>query len=270
MRRVILTAVLCSIIANVFAWQTKADTTRATKKGIKITIGIKDDDSSHVKMFTDSTSIKPKHTPSGFKFGLTLSRFDLGFATLIDNGSFTLSPQNSFLQNRFIKTSNVGFDIFQFGYRFNSNFRILLAAGVDWTNIRLEKNITILQNQPVLSYTTDNITYSKNRFSSKYLRLPLYFDYRSGDDKKGKKFHFVVGPEAGFLIEGKVKQISDDHGKQKFYDNYHFTRFEYGAVTRIGYGGFGLFAKYYFNDMFENSPQQQGLKNFSFGLMAGF
>ncbi len=32
----------------------------------------------------------------------------------------------------------------------------------------------------------------------------------------------------------------------------------------------GLYAKYYFNDMFENSPAQAGLKNFAVGLTFGF
>jgi hypothetical protein len=39
---------------------------------------------------------------------------------------------------------------------------------------------------------------------------------------------------------------------------------------RVGYGFLGIFAKYYFNDMFENSPAQKGLKNFSFGLSVGW
>jgi hypothetical protein len=29
-------------------------------------------------------------------------------------------------------------------------------------------------------------------------------------------------------------------------------------------------ANYYMNNMFENSPEQDGLKNFSFGIMLGF
>ena len=41
-------------------------------------------------------------------------------------------------------------------------------------------------------------------------------------------------------------------------------------VGYVGYGGWGVFAKYYFNDMFENSPDQAGLKSFSFGLTFGF
>jgi hypothetical protein len=38
----------------------------------------------------------------------------------------------------------------------------------------------------------------------------------------------------------------------------------------MGYAGWGIFAKYYANDMFENSPDQKGLRNLSFGFTFGF
>jgi len=168
------------------------------------------------------------------------------------------------------KTSYVGFDVLQMGYRFNSYFKIYLAGGFDRTLVRLQQNITIQQNTPTLSYTTDNVSYKKDRFSSSYLRIPLAFDFRTKDDKRGNKFHLTVGPEIGFLLNGKVKQISNDFGKKKFYDNYHFNKFRYGYYARAGYKSLGLFVKYYGSDMFENSPDQNGLKNLNFGLTLGF
>lgn len=211
------------------------------------------------------------HKAPGFSGGLTFSRFDLGLATLIDNGSFTLSPKNQFLDYRAWKTSNVGFDVLQFGYRFNSSFKIYLSGGFDWTLIRLRKDITIQKSddRSQLHYTNDSVNYSKNRFSSSYLRIPLSFEFRTKDDASGRRAHFVFGPDVGFLLNGRVKQISDEFGKQKFNDDYHFTRFRYGAFARVGYGSLGIFAKYYFNDMFD-TDQQKALKNFSFGITVGF
>jgi hypothetical protein len=59
-------------------------------------------------------------------------------------------------------------------------------------------------------------------------------------------------------------------GKQKLDDDYHFAKVRYGLTTRLGYGSAGFFAKYYMNDMFENSPDQKGLKNFAVGVTFGF
>ena len=265
MKYLLLTTFVILVGTMVFAGQRDTIRQDTVKKKKKVTVVINSESIGLGK--GDST----RHSKSpGVIYSITFTRFDLGFTKLVDNGSFTLSPQNQFLAYKPWKTSTVGFDVLQFGYRFNSSFKVYLAAGFDWTLIRLKNNITILPGQPVLSYREDAIEYSKNRFSASYLRLPLGFELRSKDDNRGKKFRLVIGPEGGFLLNGKVKQVSGEKGKQKVKDDYHFSSFRYGAYARIGYGGAGLFAKYYFNDMFENSPAQSGLRNMSFGIMFGF
>jgi len=274
MKRLIFTTIIGFAVTFVFAQNTTPDSTKKTTDTShtdkpKILISYGSDDKEH-QWPKDSTGYRSHQTyPKGY-IGITFSRFDLGLATLIDNGSFTLSPQNQFLRYRSWKTSNVGFDVFQMGVKFSQTFKIYLSGGFDWTLIRLRDNITILPNEPVLTYKQDNIDFSKNRFSSSYLRIPLSFDFRSKKDSKGNRFHFVIGPDGGFLLDGMVKQISTEFGKQKIDDTYHFATFRYGGFFRVGYGDFGIFAKYYVNDMFENSPEQDELKNFSFGFTLGF
>jgi hypothetical protein len=263
MKRLLVAALLCSMASLGLAQKTTTVTTTTKTFNGKDTV-------TTVKTTTTTERKHHSEKSSGFNFGVTFSRFDLGLTTLIDNGSFTLSPKNDFLSYRSWKSSNVGFDLLQFGYRFSPNFKIYLSGGFDWTLIRLRKDITIQRDAPALTYVTDSIHFSKNRFSSTYLRIPLSFEFRSKEDSKGKRFRFIVGPEAGLLLGGRVKQISAERGKQKFDDDYHFAKMRYGAFTRIGYGSMGLFAKYYLNDMFENSPAQEGLKNFAFGLTFGF
>jgi len=216
------------------------------------------------------TIIRTHSKPPGFSFGLTLSRIDFGLTTLVDNGSFKLSPQNQFLRYRSWKTENVGFDVLQLGYRFNSAIRLYMSAGFDWTLIRLRNNITLAEHAPALSYTQDDIDFSKNRLSSTYLRVPLAFEYRTHDDSDGTPFRFVFGPECGILLGASQKQVSSQNGTQKFSSNYNFQKFRYGPFVRVGYGLIGVYAKYYMNDMFADSPDQKGLKNLSLGIMLGF
>ena len=275
MKRLIYTAVLCIAASYSFAQTTTTDSAKTTtdtvitKKGLKVKFGV-GQDVPYVSVNDNDTTIRRRSKAPGFSFGVTFSRIDLGFATLIDNGSFTLSDKNKFLSYRQAKTANFGFDVVQFGYRFNSAFKIYVSGGFDWTNIRLRQDITIQRNAPVLTFVPDSIHFSKNRFSSSYLRIPLSFYYRSHEDSRGNYFRLVAGPEVGILLNGRVKQISDERGKQKFDDDYHFAKLRKGVFVRMGYGIMGIYAKYYFNDMFENSPDQQGLKNFSFGLTLGF
>lgn len=262
MKTLILTAVMVSgltFFAGNSASAQQDSVKRKSKEinyGVNISIGKKD----------STGNVNP--SKGRFVGGITFTRFDLGFSKLIDNGSFDLSPTNDFLDYKAWKTSQVSFDVIQMGYRFNPNFKIYVAGGFDWTLIRLRKNITMQPDKPVLTYTNDPIIYSKNRFSSSYFHIPLNFEFRTKENNKGRRFYVVVGPEVAFLIDGKVKQISDENGKQKFKDDYNFTNFRYGGTLRLGTNGLALFAKYYANDMFDSAPQK-GLKNMAFGVTFG-
>jgi hypothetical protein len=203
-----------------------------------------------------------------FVGGITFTRLDLGISKLIDNGSFSLSPANKFLAYKAAKTSHLSFDVLQMGYRFNTNFKIYVAGGFDWTFIRLKEHITMQKNTANLTYITEPIAFSKNRFSSSYLHIPLNFELRTKENEKGRRWYLVIGPEVGFLLNGKVKQISDERGKEKFKDDYNFAPFRYGGTLRVGTNGLALFAKYYASDMFDSAPQK-GLKNMAFGLTIG-
>ena len=149
MKRLLITALICAAATTLFAQNAKTDSVSKhaeVSKGEDFNIGFGND----------------HHQSQGRPFiGLTFSRFDLGLATLIDNGSFTLSPNNQFLSYRSWKTSNVGFDVFQFGYRFSHKFKIYISAGWDWTHIRLRQDITILPDHPVLTWVPDTVHYSR-------------------------------------------------------------------------------------------------------------
>lgn len=272
MRPLILTALLVSgltfAIAHTASAQldtTVADSTIVKKKSKSYSMSIRFNGGEDNK----KDSIRLAQGKKGrFVGGITFTRVDLGYSRLVDNGSFTLSPENEFLDYRGGKTSTFSFDILQMGYRFNQNFKIYVAGGFDWTHIRLNKDITIQRNQQQLNYVEEEIQFSKNRFSSSYVHIPLNFELRTKENSNGNRFYFVIGPEVGFLLNGKVKQVSDERGKQKFKDDYRFQAFRYGGTVRFGYNGFGLFTKVYMNDMFASEPQK-GLTNMSFGVTFG-
>lgn len=199
--------------------------------------------------------------------GITFSNFDLGMAKMLDNGKGSLSPENEFLRYKRWKSINVGFDVLQVGYRSSDAFRVVLSAGFDWTHFRLKNDIIFKEDTSPLEYEESDINYSKNRFSSSYLRIPLAFEYRTKTRGFPGRLRYSFGPIAGILIQGSQKFKSKDEGKSKNVDDFNYAPFRYGAFARVNFGGLGLYGKYYFNDMFENSPAQEGLKNLSFGMM---
>lgn len=277
MKRILITALFISgslglLVPNTYAQQDTTSTTTTTtttvkrmKKNKSFTVNLGFGREDAVRKDTTKQVAAPK---GGFVGGITFTRVDLGFSRLVDNGSFSLSPDNEFLDYQGGKTSTFSFDVVQLGYRFNQHFKVYVAGGFDWTHIRLRKDITIQKNTSDLTFVEDDVQFSKNRFSSSYVHVPLNFELRTSENKNGKRFYFILGPEISFLLNGKVKQISSERGKQKFYDDYNFQAFRYGGSLRFGYGGIGLFTKAYFNDMFATTAQK-GMTNMSFGITFG-
>lgn len=282
MKAFIYTLIICFAASSLFA-QTDTIKTRSSDKGDADTIIIIKSKKRHKYKFgigqdvaevnINNNEYDTTYTASkapGFSFGLTFTRFDIGLATLNDNGSFKLSPQNQFLNYRSWRSSSIGFDVLQLSYRFNSSFRIYTAGGFDWFNLRLRESGTIQRDGDVLTFVPDDIKYTKNRLRASYLRIPVAFDFRTHDDADGRRFHFVGGLDMGVLLSSSLLQESKENGSQKRGGDYHFTKFRYGPFVRVGYGGIGVFARYYMNDMFDDSPAQKGLRNFSFGMSVGW
>ncbi len=217
----------------------------------------------------DETEAKKIRYPRSFG-GITFTRIDWGFSRLVDDGSFTLSDGNKLLDYK--KASNFGFDVAQFGVRFSDVFKVYASAGFEWNYLRLEHNVLLQQDVTPLTFEPldDDSGYKKNIFTSTYLRLPLTFELRSHQLANGKRLKFAFGAMTGVLLKGTQRLKSKEFGKQKYKDTYNLETFQYGGFARIGYDNFGLFAKYYMNDMFEKSPDQKGLRNLAFGLTLGF
>lgn len=242
-----------------YAQDSKTDSidTERTERDLEPTLGKKDVD-------TDGKVIK---YPRLFG-GITFTRIDWGFSRLIDNGSFTLSADNQFLD--YSRASNFGFDVAQIGMRFTDMFKMYLSTGFEWNYLRLQNNIILDPNATPLAYAYSDTEYRKNVLTSTYLRIPLTFELRSRKNKHGDRAKIAFGAMTGVLLKGTQRLRSEEYGKQKFRDNYNLASFQYGVFTRVGFDAFGIFAKYYLNDMFENSPAQQNVNNLTFGLTLGF
>lgn len=272
MKHLILSTILSIIVVTSYSQEKRKDTVlvitvdstqakKPRKKSISVNFNFAKKDSA--------AKAKPQSYPD-FSLNLTLSRIDIGFSRYLDNGSLKLSPKNEFLEYNGGKTSNFGFEFLQMGVRFSNNFKVYLAAGLDWNHVRLDRNITIQKDKPLDQYLTETYEFKKNRLSSRYLRVPLSFQFRSKENDKGKRIYFVAGPEIGFLLNGKIKQVSGEKGKVKMKNDYNFEPLRYGAFARFGYNDWGIYTKYYFNDVFVKDFGPSDFKNFSLGLTFGF
>lgn len=284
MKKYIVTLLLASLaVAKVNAQNVdtsvvikkKTTTVGIDSEGVRIRVG--SSDTVTTTTITTVTKEVKTVTPTKYpkvNFGFNFEHFDIGLSKYHIGSDFGLPAGYEFLDHDKWKTHTIGFDVLQFGLRLNHNFKIMLAAGLDWNHMSLKNdNVTIIPDHPILDYV-DNPTaeLKKNRFSSRYVRLPLYFEYRTNKSTNSERFSVVFGPEVGFLIDGKVKQKTKSGEKTKVKDDYNFNDFRYGANVRLGYGSAGVFFKYYFNDVFakNTAPGLEDYKNLSFGLTFGF
>ena len=205
-------------------------------------------------------------------FGIALEHFDLGISKYHTDGDFVVPQGYELLEHETWKTHTFGFDALQFGLRFSPNFKVMISGGLEWNHIRLKRDdVNIIPDNSTLDFTSDPAAeLKKNRLTSRYLRVPFYLEYRTRQLDHGKRFSVVAGPEIGFLIDGKQKQKTEDGDKVKIKDDFNFEPFRYGASLRLGYGGAGLFFKYYFNDVFADNQGPKNYKNLAFGLTFGF
>lgn len=203
--------------------------------------------------------------------GITFSRIDWGFSRILDDGKFALSDKNAFLE--YGRASNFGFDVLQYGVRFNDKFKIYISSGIEWNYLRLKKNILLTRSESPLDYQEidpSEVEYTKNVLTSTYLRVPLTIEFRTRKFENGKRMKFALAGISGFRLKGTQRLKSEIHGQQKFKNDYNLAKFQYGAVARVGYDQLGIFGKYYFNSFFGDSPHQDKLNNFAFGLTLGF
>ncbi len=249
--------------------RTKKDSSTVKARFKKLEIKL---DSNGFSIYKTKDSIKiakPVKYPT-LIYGIYIEHIDFGLSTYHTGNNFNEPLGYEFLAHETWRTHTFGFDFLQMGVRMNPNFKIMLSAGVDWNHIRLKKDVTILPDKNTLTAQDETINFSKNRFSSKYLRIPLYVELRSAQNKYGKRATLVFGPEIGLLLNGKLKQKSNEDGKVKVRDSFNFEPIRYGANLRLGYGLSGLFFKYYFNDVFAKNEGPSGYKNLAFGFTFGF
>jgi|GEM_PF-347864 len=196
-------------------------------------------------------------------FGGLMARLEWGLSRPMDNGSFRFSEENQFLEYK--KTSNFAIDLAQIGVRFNDAFKVSLATGVEWNYMRLKKNVILDPDSKPLGYTESTVAYDKNVFRTTYLRTPLALEWRTGRNGHGRRAKIAVGAVGGIWLGGK-QTLKAGKVKEVHKDDYNLASFQYGAFTRVGFGSLGVYARYYLNDMFENTPKGQELNNFTFGL----
>jgi hypothetical protein len=199
--------------------------------------------------------------------------FSIGYNGFLENGSTSLSAANRGLDLVNGKSLNVNLTYNHYFNIYKENVRVSAGLGLDWNNYRLSGDSSLTANAPKLTFYQDSangqpINFSKNKLLARYATMPVMIHFKTNPNKKGNSLGASAGVELGYLINGRLKQVSDAKGKQKVNDNFNFNELRYGFIGRVSYGSVGIYGKYYPQSAF-NKNEGPDLNTFVLGLTFG-
>lgn len=219
--------------------------------------------------FTKKKKLRKKHW-AGIDLGINGFLNSAGSPNLSTNASINTNPQDitDFMEIQYEKSWMVGINLYEKYFKIKQHyFGLVTGLGMEFNNYELKHNVwlnpkggyVINPNGSVFGqdYTWGEVdtmvTYSKNRFKTGYLTIPLLLELNTSDHPK-KTFHANVGLLTGLKITGKMKyeyDLNGKHEKHKDKDSFNTNPVKLALTARVGVGRFTVFANYQLNRLFQ-------------------
>ncbi|GGF19422.1 porin family protein [Echinicola rosea] len=201
---------------------------------------------------------------------------DFGFNMLTNNDAAEMS-------RRFFPSKTVNI-YFQRPINLGEKSGFTLNPGIGFGLDKLAfKNDLMLVNDPdkgtnasklveVEDVYGEGISVNKNTTALNYIDVPIELRYHFNRSDYQQGFRIALGGKVGVLYEAhtKVKYTDADGLEQKVKTSgdLGLNKFRYGVYTRVGLGGFNLWAYYGLNEVFKTGqgPYETEAKQFNFGM----
>ena len=178
-------------------------------------------------------------------------------------------------QDMLVEPYSAGIDLYLMHPIFGKNYPVSLAAGFGISVQNIKSNSFLIESKDSLYFQKlpDSVSYSKNKFTTVYIDIPIEFRLRSRPIVKKRNVKIAFGFKFGYNIKTYVKYEGDDfmhltdQDKVKFkrYNIRHILPYRYGVFARAGYGKFSLSAYYSLTPLFETDKAMEIIP-FSLGL----
>ena len=142
----------------------------------------------------------------------------------------------------------------------NENRNLAIGIGLGYSinsynnNLLIEKNGN---NNFSYSILDSNMNFSKNKFITQELELPIEFRWRSSTPTSYNFWRFYAGVKIGYLILDKYK-FSGDSGAFNINNLEDFNRLKYGLTASFGYNTWNIYLYYGLNNVFKDSATING------------
>ena len=205
-------------------------------------------------------------------FGMT-SNFNIGANGWLTSDNKTAMPsdyENMAIDYGASRIFNVNF-MFYGADVFNRRLYVSPGFGFTWNSYKFNNNIQISTGGDTTMFMTDSVRkFEKFKLRTSYLEVPLVVGLRLGD-ADNNPLTIEAGLIGGLNLNNVVKQKYITDGtryKDRIRDDYNINPFRLDATARVQIGGFGIFARYGLQSLFQDGKTQE-VYPFSVGISLG-
>lgn len=193
---------------------------------------------------------------------------DLGFNGYT-NADYSMYDVDNFMSVIQEKSYEVGLNAFELNIGlYKSYIGLVTGMGLAFNDYKFENQYTIRREsrgtEPVYLDYTDLV---KTKLSVQYLNVPLLVEFQIPVNQNEGRLYINAGILGAVKI-GSHTKVKHGESKDKDRDGFNINSFKYDATARIGYKGFGLYAKYSLTPLFENGKGPE-LTPFTLGVSFG-
>ena len=143
----------------------------------------------------------------------------------------------------------------------NNKRNMAIGIGLGYSMNSFNQNMQInKESNGTYSYSIlDGNTYSKNKFSSHLIELPIEFRWRTSTPTEYRFWRIYTGFKVGYAIVN-TSRFKDASGSFKYKNISDFNNLEYGFTLSAGYNTWNIYLYYGLNPIFSNSAVLEGKK----------
>lgn len=160
----------------------------------------------------------------------------------LGNSKFTFNP-------------GIGLGLEKYQFRRNVTFAYANTDDIP-TSLEADEPVLIMQDIAQMEIYDNTPGVNKNRLAANYIDVPLEFAFHSNKSNPKAGLNIALGGKIGYLFSSHTKVKYEVAGgekrKVKMHRDWDLNPFRYSAHTRIGYGGFNVYAEYQFSPLFSN------------------
>jgi len=140
----------------------------------------------------------------------------------------------------------------------NKNRNVAIGIGLGYSGNSFNQNMLINKNDVGnFTYSVLNdteISYTKNKFSTHMVELPIEFRWRTSTATEYRFWRIYTGFKMGYVF-AHTSKFKGDLGSLEFNDDNDFNDFQYGLTLSVGYNTWNIHFYYALNPIFSGNAK---------------